>query len=85
MRLFTDGGYILESEKRKMSDNYCDNCKKKVPVWIRERTVRLLVSDSRTVIYDEVYAVCQFCGKEVYDSKTADMNTERRAYALSAN
>ena len=68
-----------------MNDGYCDNCKKKVPVWIRERTVRLLVSDSRTVIYDEVYAVCQFCGKEVYDSKTADMNTERRAYALSAN
>ena len=68
-----------------MNDGYCDNCKKKVPVWLRERTVRLLVSDSRTVIYDEVYAVCQFCGKEVYDSKAADMNTERRAYALSAN
>ena len=68
-----------------MNDGYRDNCKKEVPVCIRERTVRLLVSDSRTVIYDEVYAVCQFCGKEVYDSKTADMNTERRAYALSAN
>ena len=68
-----------------MSDNYCDNCKKKVPIWIRERTVRLLISDSRTVIYDEVYAVCQFCGKEVYDPKVNDMNVERRAYALSAN
>ena len=68
-----------------MSDNYCNNCKKKVPIWIRERTVRLLVSDSRKVIYDEAYAVCQFCGKEVYDSKVADMNTERRALALSAN
>ena len=66
-----------------MNDGYCDNCKKKVPVWIRERTVRLLVSDSRTVIYDEVYAVCQFCGKEVYDSKINDMNVERRAYVLS--
>ena len=85
MRLFTVGGYILESEERNMSDNYCDNCKKKVPVWLRDRTVRLLVSDSRTVIYDEVYAVCQFCGKEVYDSKAVDMNTERRAFALSAN
>lgn len=85
MHLFTFGGYILESEKRKMSDNYCNNCKKKVPVWLRDRTVRLLVSDSRTVIYDEVYAVCQFCGREVYDSKAADMNIERRAFALSAN
>ena len=66
-----------------MSDNYCNNCKKKVPIWIRERTVRLLVSDSRTVIYDEVYAVCQFCGKEVYDSKINEMNVERRAYVLS--
>ena len=68
-----------------MNDGYCDNCKKNVPIWIRERTVRLLVSDSRKVIYDEVYAVCQFCGKEVYYSKAADMNTERRALALSAN
>ena len=66
-----------------MNDGYCDNCKKKVPIWIRERTVRLLVSDSSTVIYDEVYAVCQFCGKEVYDSKINDMNVERRAYVLS--
>lgn len=66
-----------------MSDNYCDNCKKKVPVWLRDRTVRLLVSDSRTIIYDEVYAVCQFCGKEVYDTKVNDMNAERRAYVLS--
>ena len=67
----------------KMNDGYCDNCKKKVPVWLRDRTVRLLVSDSRTVIYDEAYAICQYCGEEVYDSKTADMNTERRAYAMS--
>ena len=68
-----------------MSGNYCDNCKKKVPVWLRDRTVRLLVSDSRTVIYDEVYAVCQFCGKEVYDPKIADMNAQRLAFALSAS
>lgn len=66
-----------------MSDNYCDNCKKNVPIWIRERAVRLLVSDSSTVIYDEVYAVCQFCGKEVYDPKIADMNARRLAFALS--
>lgn len=67
-----------------MSDNYCNNCKKKVPIWIRERTVALK-RWSRVTTYDEVYAICQFCGKEVYDSKAADMNTERRALALSAN
>ena len=82
MRLFTVGGYILESEKRKMSDNYCDNCKKKVPIWIRERTVTLKYSHDY-VGYDELYAICQFCGKEVYDTKVNDMNVERRAYVLS--
>ena len=66
-----------------MNDGYCANCKKKVPVWIRERTVRLLVSDSRTVIYDEVYAVCQFCGREAHDLTVEDMNMKRRAYVLS--
>ena len=65
-----------------MNDSYCDNCKKKVPIWIRERTVRLLVSDSRTVIYDEAYAICQFCGREARDLTVEDMNMKRRAYAM---
>ena len=65
-----------------MSDNYCDNCKKKVPIWIRERTVTLKHSHDY-VGYDELYAICQFCGKEVYDTKVNDMNVERRAYVLS--
>ena len=65
-----------------MSDNYCSNCKKKVPIWIRERTMTLKYG-SRITTYDEVYAVCQFCGKEVYDPKVNAMNMERRAYALS--
>ena len=82
MRLFTVGGYILESEERKMSDNYCDNCKKNVPIWIRERTVTLKYGSSMTT-YDEAYAICQFCGKEVYDPKVNGMNVERRAYVLS--
>lgn len=67
-----------------MSDNYCDNCGKKVPIWIRYKKQTIKYA-SRMTTYDEVYAVCQFCGKEVYDSKAADMNTERRACALSAN
>ena len=67
-----------------MNDSYCDNCKKKVPIWIRERTVTLKYG-SRMTTYDEAYAICQFCGKEVYDHDVDDMNRERRAFALSAN
>ena len=40
---------------------------------------------TRTITYNEVYAVCQFCGKEVYDPKVADMNVRRRAFALSVS
>ena len=65
-----------------MNDGYCGNCKKKVPVWIRERTMTFKYGYDMTA-YDEAYAVCQFCGKEVYDPKINDMNAERRAYVLS--
>ena len=65
-----------------MNDGYCDNCKKKVPVWIRERTMTLKYG-SRMTTYDKAYAICQFCGKEVYDPKVNGMNVERRAYAMS--
>ena len=65
-----------------MNDGYCDNCKKKVPIWIRERAVTLKYG-SRMTTYDEAYAICQFCGKEVYDLTVEDMNMKRRAYALS--
>lgn len=67
-----------------MNDNYCDNCKKKVPVWIRSRDATIRYNN-RTMTYDEVYAVCQFCGKEVYDPKVADANVLRRALALTAS
>lgn len=40
---------------------------------------------SRIITYDEAYSVCQFCGKEVYDPKVADMNARRLAFALSAS
>lgn len=68
-----------------MSDVYCIHCDRKVPVWIRHRKIRLRGPDSNTVIYDELYAVCQFCNEEVYTPKVNDMNVERRAQALSAN
>ena len=38
---------------------------------------------SCTTTYDEAYAICQFCGKEVYDPQVNGMNVERRAYVLS--
>lgn len=65
-----------------MSDNYCNNCKKNVPIWIRERTMTLKYG-SRMTTYDELYSICQYCGEEVYDPKVNDMNMERRAYVLS--
>ena len=40
-----------------MNDGYCDNCKKKVPIWIRERTMTLKYG-SRMTTYDEAYAIC---------------------------
>ena len=65
-----------------MNDGYCNNCKRKVPVWIRSRDATIRYNN-RAITYDEAYAVCQFCGKEVYDPKVNDMNAERRAYVLS--
>ena len=65
-----------------MNDGYCDNCKKKVPVWIMGRTMTLKYG-SRMTTYDEAYAVCQFCGREVHDLTVEDMNMKRRAYAMS--
>ena len=68
-----------------MSDNYCTNCGKKVPIWIRHKTVNLKYS-ARLITYDELYAVCQFCGEEVYDSKVDNMNFQRHVHSLlSAN
>lgn len=67
-----------------MCDNYCEHCGRKVPVWIRDRTVTIKYA-TRTTRYDESYAICQFCGKEVHDLTVEDMNTKRRAFALSAN
>lgn len=67
-----------------MSDDYCINCKKKVPIWIRYKT-RTIKYALKTVTYDEVYAVCQFCGREVYDLTVEDMNVKRLSHALSAS
>lgn len=65
-----------------MSDSYCINCDRKVPIWIRYRTMNMVHGPVRTT-YDELYAICQFCGEEIYDPKVNDMNVERRMHALS--
>lgn len=65
-----------------MSNNYCINCDRKVPIWIRHRDV-MIEHDSVTTKYDELYAICQYCGEEIYDPKVNDMNVERRRLAIS--
>lgn len=67
-----------------MNDGYCNNCKRKVPVWIRYRKATIRYNN-RTMTYDEAYAVCQFCGREVYDLTVEDMNAKRLSHALSAS
>ena len=65
-----------------MNDGYCDNCKKKVPIWIRSRDATIRYNN-RTTTYNEAYAVCQFCGEEAHDLVVEDMNNKRRSFALS--
>lgn len=64
-----------------MNDGYCNNCKRKVPVWIRSRNTTIKYKN-RTKTYDEAYAVCQFCGEEAYDYVVEGINITRRAFAL---
>lgn len=65
-----------------MNDGYCDNCGRKVPTWIRSRKATIEYNH-RTTTYDEAYAICKFCGEEAYDLTVENMNTKRRAFALS--
>lgn len=53
-------------------------------IWIRRKTQTIEYA-LRTVTYDEVYAVCQFCGREAYDLTVEDMNAKRLSHALSAS
>ena len=65
-----------------MKDAYCDNCRRKVPTWIRCRKATIEYNH-RTTTYDEAYAVCKFCGEEAHDLVVEDMNNKRRFFALS--
>lgn len=58
-----------------MRDNFCINCDQKVPIWIRHRKVTI---ERKSVKFtcDEAYAICQYCGEEVYDPQVNDRNAE---------
>jgi len=60
-----------------MSDHYCINCDEKVPIWIRYRRVRF-VYRTKPLVCEEKYAVCQFCGEEVYIPQINDWNAAAR-------
>lgn len=70
-----------------MLDHYCINCDQKVPIWIRTRRIRFPLYKKDGIywavetylVYEEKYAVCQFCGREVYDPKSNDQNIAARA------
>lgn len=83
MTIRTSVFFLSRQGGKIMNDNYCADCGKNVPISIRNKKVTLKYN-TRMITYDELYAVCQFCGNEVYDPKVENMNSERRAFALSA-
>lgn len=64
-----------------MCNNYCSRCRRKVPVFFRTRRVPI-ESDYIKTTFVEEYAVCQYCGKEVYDSRVYDRNVKVHVEAL---
>lgn len=58
-----------------MCNNYCIRCTRKVPVFFGRRRVPIEHGSVKTT-FDEEYAICQYCGKEVYDSKVHDRNVK---------
>ncbi len=59
-----------------MNDLYCINCDRLVPVWQRKRRVYIPARGVHNIISCEFYAVCQYCGAEVYDPALNDINVE---------
>lgn len=64
-----------------MCNNYCIRCTRKVPVFFGRRRVFIEHGSIKTTV-DEEYAICQYCGKEVYDSKVHDRNVKVRERAM---
>lgn len=64
-----------------MCNNYCIRCTREVPVFFGRRRVFIEHGSIKTTV-DEEYAICQYCGKEVYDSKVHDRNVKARERAM---
>lgn len=64
-----------------MCNNYCSRCRREVPVFFRTRRVPIESNYIKTTFVEE-YAVCQYCGKEVYDSRVYDRNVKVHVEAL---
>lgn len=64
-----------------MTDDFCPKCNRVVPVWFRYRRTSLKEVPIPAT-FEEEYVICQFCGKEVYDSKAHDRNASIRARAI---
>ena len=64
-----------------MCNNYCIKCACKVPVFFGHRRV-LIEHGSIKATVDEEYAICQYCGEEIYDPKVNDSNVKARERAM---
>lgn len=64
-----------------MCNNYCIRCTCKVPVLFGRRRVFIEHGSIKTAVNEE-YAICQYCGREVYDSKVHDRNVKARERAM---
>lgn len=64
-----------------MRNNYCERCRSEVPVFFRVRCVPIESNYIKTM-FNEKYAVCQYCGKEVYDSRVHDRNVKANIKAM---
>ena len=64
-----------------MCNNYCIRCACKVPEFFGHRRV-LIEHGSIKTTFDEEYAICQYCGEEVYDPKVHDRNVTASKRAM---
>lgn len=71
---------------KNMDKHYCINCDQPVQIRVQHRKARFPYLEkgstwamAKSLMYEEKYAVCQFCGQEIYDAQINDLNIEARA------
>lgn len=64
-----------------MTDDFCPKCNRVVPIFVRHRRTPL-EEVPIPATFEEMYTICQFCGKEVYDRNAHDRNVETHARAI---